>query len=151
MPGQENLVSMVRRTSQPSPPPPTQLNPPQQAIPPELLQSEEEDDDEKFAPHLLFSQSQTLAASQVQRQLAAELSVRYQEEEEDRTVVKEQSPDSPIAFPGPLPTGSVTKGISFPQVDYIIIDSSPEPQTLKKGIVQLSGSGQPTDQMLQDH
>lgn len=104
---------------------------PHQAIPPEFAQSEDEDDDEKFAPHLLFSQSHTLAASQVRRQLASELSVKYHEGEEEQTVVKEESP---ITFPDPLPTGLAPKRWT-PSDGYIIIESSPEPQMPQKGIV----------------
>lgn len=112
-----------------------QLNPLKAISPEWLLQSsEDEGDDGKFAPHLLFSQNRkNLTASQVQRQLATELSVRYDEDEDDQTTVKEQPRDSPIVFPDPLPTSSVPKGVASPEVDCIIVDSSPETETPKKG------------------
>jgi hypothetical protein len=135
--GQDRVDGTPGQAAEPPSSSKRQKNPHHQAVPPEVPQSEDEDDDEKFAPHLLFSQSQSFAASQVQRRLATELSVRCHEEEEDRTVVKEQSPDSPIVFPDPLPTGSVPKGVALPEVNYIIVDSSPEPETPKKGTIKL--------------
>jgi hypothetical protein len=101
----------------------------------EFAQSEDDDDDEKFAPHLLFSQSHRLVASQIRRQLASELSVKYHEGEEEQTVVKAESP---IAFPDPLPTGVAPKGVTLSD-GYIMVNSSPEPPTPRqKGIIQIS-------------
>lgn len=105
-----------------------------QTIPPEFVPPENDDeDDEKFAPHLLFSQSRNFSASQVQRRLATELSVRYNEEEEDRTAVKEQSPSSLMTLRGLLPTSLLPKGVTPPDVEYIMVDSSSELESPNKG------------------
>lgn len=136
LPRQPSEKALGKRRALTSPKPSPSSASPSEDVPksprlPTSMSDDLSEDDTFLAPHALFNQSQQFAASQHQRKLADQVLNDFRdhdEEDEGQKIRIKTETSEPMSIPNAAFSASARKRVPSPEIEYIVIESSPEPE-----------------------